>query len=93
MVVFGWWIGEEREEEEVLGRVKRWGVGEKAEQGLLAAWTEEPKTENLGSRELSVPWGGISGWEGNVGGMGDRNRGGEFAERGGHSQGCPLGAP
>lgn len=52
----------------MLERVKRLRVGEKTEQGLFAAWTEEPKTGNLGGRELSVPWGGISGWKGNVGG-------------------------
>lgn len=80
MVVSGWWAkrgwrqGKERRKS-VLGRTKRkgWGAGGKTEQGLFAAWTQELKTENLGSREMLVPWEEIRGWEGNVWRIGDRN--------------------
>lgn len=48
-----WREGKEAGEENVLGRTK--GKDGEVEQSLFAAWREEPKTENLGSREMRCP--------------------------------------
>lgn len=68
VVVSGWWAkggwrqGKARRKS-VLGRTKGKGcrIGGKTEQGLFAAWTQELKTEKLGSRKMFVPWEEIRG--------------------------------